>query len=80
MLIEVLVALAIVAFGVMACYRSISKCVLLSKRVERSSADIRTLRPVFFDMENGQRTDLGPLALDRLDPDVRQWKKMTVSR
>lgn len=80
MLVEVLVALAIVAFGVTACYGSISKCVLISKRAERSAEDIRGLRPVFFDMDNGQRTDLGPLALDRLDPDVRQWKKMTVSK
>lgn len=80
MLIEVLIALVIVAFGVMACYGMISKSVLISKRAERSSADIRELRPVFFEMDNGHRTDLGPPALDRLDPDVRQWKKMIVSK
>gem|GEM_PF-2352644 len=77
---EALVAVAIAAFGLCACYVTLSKCVAVVRKAETAAKDTLEMKRAAFERQSGFRADLGPLDLDRLDPDVREWKKWSVAK
>lgn len=66
-----MIAFLILVLGVMACLQGLAQSLRASKKIDGADRLIARLAPLMFQIEAGQRHDLPPLTLDRLDPDFR---------